>query len=116
MAVIVPTNKSVETFEGIHLYHGDISNCSMRVRMTLIEKGLPWTSHHLDLKLKENISAAYFASIERFGANPGRQTASPYRVQRYHRLSRRTLTLVRAAGNETGMLERRDRCIDHVRQ
>ena len=64
MAVIVPTDKSVESFEGIHLYHGDISNCSMRVRMTLIEKDLPWTSHHLDLKLKENVSDEYF------GINP----------------------------------------------
>ena len=64
MAVIVPTNKSVETFEGIHLYHGGISNCSMRVRMTLIEKGLPWTGHHIDLKRKENISDEYF------GINP----------------------------------------------
>ena len=64
MAVIVPTNTSVDTLEGIHLYHGHISNCSMRVRMTLIEKGLPWTSHHLDLKKKENISDAYF------GINP----------------------------------------------
>ncbi len=60
MAVIVPADKSVETLEGLHLYHGDISNCSMRVRMTLAEKGLPWTSHHLDLKLKENISDDYF--------------------------------------------------------
>ena len=64
MAVIIPTDKTVEAFEGIHLYHGDISNCSMRVRMTLFEKGLPWTSHHLDLKKKENISDAYF------GINP----------------------------------------------
>ena len=64
MVVIAPTNNSVKTLEGIHLYHGDISNCSMRVRMALIEKGLPWTSHHLDLKLKENISDEYF------GINP----------------------------------------------
>jgi len=64
MAVIVPTNKSVETLEGLHLYHGGISNCSMRVRMTLCEKGLDWTSHHLDLKKKENISDDYF------GINP----------------------------------------------
>lgn len=28
--------------------------------MTLIEKGLDWTSHHLDLKKKENISDEYF--------------------------------------------------------
>ena len=64
MAVIVPTDKSVENLTGIHLYHGDISNCSMRVRMALIEKGLPWTGHHLDLKRKENISDEYF------GINP----------------------------------------------
>jgi GST-like protein len=36
----------------------------MRVRMTLIEKGLDWTSHHIDLKKKENISDEYF------GINP----------------------------------------------
>lgn len=64
MAVIIPTNKSVEKLKGFHLYHGDISNCSMRVRMTLIEKGIEWTSHHLDLKKKENISEDYF------GINP----------------------------------------------
>lgn len=64
MVVIVPTNKSVEAFEGLHLYHGAISNCSMRVRMTLIEKGLAWTSHHIDLKKKENITDDYF------GINP----------------------------------------------
>ena len=64
MVVIVPTNKSVEAFEGLHLYHGSISNCSMRVRMTLIEKGLDWESHHIDLKKKENITDDYF------GINP----------------------------------------------
>ena len=64
MAVITPKNKTVETFTGLHLYHGAISNCSMRVRMTLIEKGLAWESHHLDLKKKENISDEYF------GINP----------------------------------------------
>ncbi|MEM7440633.1 MAG: glutathione S-transferase family protein [Pseudomonadota bacterium] len=64
MAVVIPSNKAVEAFEGLHLYHGAISNCSMRVRMTLIEKGLDWTSHHIDLKKKENISEDYF------GINP----------------------------------------------
>lgn len=64
MAIIIPTNKSVESLKGLHLYHGAISNCSMRVRMTLIEKGLDWESHHLDLKKKENISDDYF------GINP----------------------------------------------
>lgn len=64
MVVIVPTNPEVSTLRGLHLYHGAISNCSMRVRMTLIEKGLDWQSHHLDLKKKENISDVYF------GINP----------------------------------------------
>lgn len=64
MAIIEPTNKSVQALQGLHLYHGAISNCSMRVRMTLEEKGLEWTSHHLDLKKKENISDDYF------GINP----------------------------------------------
>lgn len=64
MAIVEPTNTSVKDFEGLHLYHGAISNCSMRVRMTLIEKGLEWTSHHLDLKKKENITDDYF------GINP----------------------------------------------
>lgn len=60
MAVVVPKNKSVESHQGLHLYHGAISNCSMRVRMTLIEKGLPWTSHHLNLITKENVTEEYF--------------------------------------------------------
>ncbi|MDG1739107.1 MAG: glutathione S-transferase family protein [Paracoccaceae bacterium] len=64
MVVIVPTNKSVTEFEGLHLYHGAISNCSMRVRITLIEKGLDWESHPLDLLKKENITDEYF------GINP----------------------------------------------
>ena len=37
-----------------------MSNCSMRVRMTLEEKSLPWTSHHLDLRTKEAVTPEYF--------------------------------------------------------
>ena len=64
MAVIETKNKAVKDFEGLHLYHGNISNCSMRVRMTLEEKELNWLSHHIDLKKKENITDEYF------GINP----------------------------------------------
>jgi GST-like protein len=64
MAIVNPSNTAVTELRGLHLYHGDISNCSMRVRMTLEEKGLDWTSHHLDLRKKENISDDYF------GINP----------------------------------------------
>ncbi len=58
--IVTPTNPSVTALEGLHLYHADMSNCSMRVRMTLTEKGLPWTSHHLDLRKKEAVTPEYF--------------------------------------------------------
>ncbi|MEM6641159.1 MAG: glutathione S-transferase family protein [Pseudomonadota bacterium] len=64
MAIIEPKNKSVLALKGLHLYHSGISNCSMRVRMTLEEKGLEWDSHHLDLMKKEHVTEAYF------GINP----------------------------------------------
>ena len=64
MAVVQPPNKSVESCKGMHLYRGDISNCSMRVRMTQTEKGLDWTRHHLDLRKKENTAE------DCFGINP----------------------------------------------
>ena len=64
MGVITPTNKEVVDFKGLHLFHAGVSNCSMRVRLTLEEKKLPWTSHHVDLFTKENLTAEYF------GINP----------------------------------------------
>lgn len=64
MGIISPTNESVLELKGLHLYHAGVSNCSMRVRITLEEKGLPWTSHHVDILQKENITPEYF------GINP----------------------------------------------
>lgn len=58
--IVTPTNKSVTALDGMHLFHADISNCSMRVRMVLAEKELPWTSHHLDLRKKETVTPEYF--------------------------------------------------------
>jgi glutathione S-transferase len=58
--IVEPTTKSVTELRGLHLYHADMSNCSMRVRMVLKEKNLPWTSHHLDLRKKEAVTAEYF--------------------------------------------------------
>jgi len=46
---------------GLHLFHAGWSNCSMRVRMTLEEKGLSWTSHHLDTRIGEHITAEFFS-------------------------------------------------------
>lgn len=41
------------------LYHGEISTCSQKVRITLAEKGLDWTSHHLDLRKAEQHRPEY---------------------------------------------------------
>ena len=64
MPIIEPTNLAVKDLSGLHLYHAGVSNCSMRVRITLEEKGLPWTSHHLNILKKEHITPEYF------GINP----------------------------------------------
>ena len=60
MGIITPKNKAVTEYRGLHLYHFSQSNCSMRVRMTIEEKGLQWTSHHLNLHKAENITPGYF--------------------------------------------------------
>jgi len=60
VGVVTPTNAEVTKFAGLHLYHGGMSNCSMRVRMTLEEKNLDWTSHHIDLRKAENTTPEYF--------------------------------------------------------
>lgn len=64
MGIIKPTNKAVESFQGLHLYHAGFSNCSMRVRITLEEKKLNWTSHAIDLLKGENLTEEYI------GINP----------------------------------------------
>jgi GST-like protein len=61
MGIVPTTNKQVQAFKGLHLYHAGISNCAMRVRMTLEEKGLPWVSHHIDITKKENLTEEYFS-------------------------------------------------------
>jgi glutathione S-transferase len=60
MGIVTPTNTAVLEFKGLHLYHADVSNCSARVRLLLDEKGLPWESHHVNLRRKENITEEYF--------------------------------------------------------
>ena len=61
MGIVASNSQEAAGLEGIHLYHGGMSNCSMRVRMTLEEKGLEWTSHHIDLRKAENTTPEYFA-------------------------------------------------------
>ncbi|MEP1143283.1 MAG: glutathione S-transferase family protein [Henriciella sp.] len=64
MAIVEPTNLSVKSLKGLHLYHSGISNCAMRVRIVLEEKGLDWTSHHFNLLEGEHLTPEYF------GINP----------------------------------------------
>lgn len=64
MPKITPRNSAVCQLMGLHLYHAGWSNCSMRVRMTLEEKKLPWISHHLNTRIGEHITPEYF------GINP----------------------------------------------
>lgn len=64
MAIVEPRNQSVKSLKGLHLYHCGPSNCSMRVRLTLEEKGLQWSSHHLNILEKEHLTEDYF------GINP----------------------------------------------
>ncbi len=34
----------------LELYHNDMSSCAQKVRLTLAEKDLEWTSHHMNLR------------------------------------------------------------------
>ena len=47
--------------KGIHLFHFATSNCSMRVRLVLEEKKLPWVDRYVDLRNQENLKEEYFA-------------------------------------------------------
>lgn len=49
----------LQALTGLHLYHGTMSNCSMRVRLLLDEKGLEWTSHVIDPTRQDNLRDDY---------------------------------------------------------
>jgi len=43
----------------IELYHNDMSTCAQKVRMTLAEKGLDWTGHHMNLRAADQQKPDY---------------------------------------------------------
>ena len=45
----------------LELFHNDMSTCSQKVRMALAEKGLEWTSHHLNLRAADQQKPDYLA-------------------------------------------------------
>lgn len=61
MPILATDNPDIASLKGVHLYHAGISNCSMRVRLALEEKGVNWTSHEIDLGHQENLQDWYLA-------------------------------------------------------
>lgn len=59
MGLHASDHPDVPGMRGLHLFHFVLSNCSQRVRIALEEKGLDWTSHHLDLPANEHATADY---------------------------------------------------------
>jgi glutathione S-transferase len=59
VALYETPNPDVKALRGLHLYHFVFSNCSQRVRSALEEKGLAWTSHHVDLPGREHAGREY---------------------------------------------------------
>ncbi len=45
----------------LELFHNDMSTCSQKVRLTLAEKVLDWTNHHLDLRAGDQQKPDYMA-------------------------------------------------------
>ncbi|OSP56201.1 glutathione S-transferase family protein [Pseudoruegeria sp. SK021] len=61
MPILSTNDPAITSLKGIHVYHAGISNCSMRVRLALEEKGLKWVSHEINLGKQENIQPWYLA-------------------------------------------------------
>lgn len=61
MPILFPDAPEITSLKGLHLYHAGISNCSMRVRLELEEKGIAWVSHLIDLSTQENNQPWYMA-------------------------------------------------------
>lgn len=59
MGLFASDHPDVPGMKGLHLFHFMLSNCSQRVRFALEEKGLAWTSHHLNLPANEHLDPDY---------------------------------------------------------
>ena len=59
---IRPTeNPDILAMRGLNLFHYSYSNCSMRIRLFLDEKGIPWNDQFVDLRAQKNLTEEYFA-------------------------------------------------------
>jgi len=59
MGRIETTSVRAKAMNGVHLFHYGGSQCSQRVRLALEEKGVSWTSQHLDLRKGEHLQPWY---------------------------------------------------------
>jgi glutathione S-transferase len=59
MPIRKSTDAETQALDGLHLYHAQLSNSSMRVRLLLEEKALAWTSHLLDATRQDNLTDSY---------------------------------------------------------
>ncbi len=69
MPLIEPGDKSLKDLAGLHLWHGELSSCSQRVRITLEEKNLDWNSHIISIPKNEHATPEYQA-IHPYGLVP----------------------------------------------
>ncbi len=61
MPIIESQDPSLKELKGFHLWHGELSSCSQRVRITLAEKGLEWESHIISIPDNEHATPEYQA-------------------------------------------------------
>jgi len=59
MGLYESDHPDVPGMKGLHLFHFVLSNCSQRARLGLEEKGLEWTSHHMNLAANEHVTTDY---------------------------------------------------------
>jgi glutathione S-transferase len=59
MPIIEPGRADLKDLKGIHLWHGGMSNCSQRCRITLNELGLEFESHLMNLQAGEHATEEF---------------------------------------------------------
>ena len=59
MPIIEPGREDLKTLEGLHLWHGGMSNCSQRCRIVLSELGLDYESHLVNLQAAEHATEEF---------------------------------------------------------
>jgi glutathione S-transferase len=60
MPVRETTKPEILACKGVHLFHYAASNCAMRVRLQLEEKGIEWVDRYVDIRAQENLTPEYF--------------------------------------------------------